>query len=86
MVKCSKKEITISDSTAEFEILDMEANVGNKYSDLVVGVKNEVLCSYIFFKSFPNSFEKPKNLFFSVDVCALTSDIGILKYYLLMQQ
>lgn len=68
---------TMSDSPAEFEILDTETNIGNKYSALVVGVENEVLCLYIFFKSFPNSFEKTRNLFFSVDFCALTSDIWI---------
>lgn len=44
----------MSDSPAEFEILDTETNIVNKYSALVVGVENEVLCLHIFFKSFPN--------------------------------
>jgi hypothetical protein len=54
------------DSPTEFEILDTETNIGNKYNALVVGVENEVLYLYIFFKSIPNPIEKTRDLFFSV--------------------
>ncbi|ACD23619.1 hypothetical protein FDE76_16170 [Clostridium botulinum] len=68
---------TMSDSPVEFEILDTETNIGNKYSALVVGVENEVLCLYIFFKSFPNSFEKLETCSLVLTLCAFTSDIEI---------
>jgi hypothetical protein len=65
------------DSPDEFEILDTETNIGNKYNALVVGVGNEVSPLYISSKSLPNLIEKTRDLFFSVGFCALTPDIGI---------
>lgn len=53
----------MSDLPTEFEILDTETNIRDKYNVLVVGVENEVLCLYIFFKSLPNLIEKTRDLF-----------------------